>query len=66
MKKLFNKLKCWIFDHLWFVDGVSADAVCIKCGEFFGKVIVQCFHCANNFQIDKSLARTPYYCPSCR
>jgi hypothetical protein len=33
MKQLFKKLRCWIFEHVWFVDGVSADAVCVECGK---------------------------------
>jgi hypothetical protein len=35
MKKLFNRLKCWIFQHTWSVDGASADAVCVYCGKLW-------------------------------
>jgi hypothetical protein len=33
MKKFIKKIKCWIFNHVWFVDGASADAVCVDCGK---------------------------------
>jgi hypothetical protein len=33
MKQLFKKLRCWIFEHVWFVDGVNGDAVCVDCGK---------------------------------
>ena len=33
MKKLFKKLKCWVFDHIWFVDGARGDAICVDCGK---------------------------------
>ncbi len=35
MKKLFRKLRCWIWGHIIFVDGASAEATCTECGEEF-------------------------------
>ncbi len=35
MKKLFKKLRCWIWGHVWFCDGASATCICVECEEEF-------------------------------
>lgn len=35
MFKRFKKIRCWFFEHVWFVDGQSAEAICIYCGKEF-------------------------------
>ena len=33
MIRLYRKLRCWIWGHVWFIDGPSAEAQCVYCGE---------------------------------
>jgi hypothetical protein len=33
MKKLYKKLRCWIWGHIYYVDGPSGDFFCVECGE---------------------------------
>ena len=33
MKTLYKKLRCWVWGHVWFVDGPSGDCYCTYCGK---------------------------------
>jgi len=33
--KLLKKIRCWIWGHVWFADGISATVVCLECGVEF-------------------------------
>ena len=36
MFKRIKKIRCWFFEHVWFVDGASpSEAICIYCGKVF-------------------------------
>ena len=33
MIKLLKRVRCWIWGHVWFADGPSAEVNCIYCGK---------------------------------